>query len=160
MNILGIDPGPQKSAWVLYNGKIPLEFGIDDNIIMAASLQCLCVGADRVAIEMVASYGMPVGKDVFETCVWIGRFMERIWQAGPSMPISHIYRKDIKMNLCHNMRAKDSNIRQALIDRFGPGKDKAIGKKATPGPLYGIKADEWAALAVAVTYYDLLTKGD
>jgi len=52
------------------------------------------------------------------------------------------------------MRAKDANIRQALIDRYGPGKDKAIGQKKTPGPLYGFKSHEWAALAVAVTWMD------
>jgi hypothetical protein len=46
-------------------------------------------------------------------------------------------------------------VRASLIDRFGPYKEKAIGKKATPGPLFGIHADEWSALAIAVTWYDL-----
>ena len=65
-----------------------------------------------------------------------------------------IYRKDVKLHLCGSPRAKDSNIRQALIDRFGPGKEKAIGLKKTPGPLYGVKSHVWAALAVAVTHLD------
>jgi hypothetical protein len=30
----------------------------------------------------------------------------------------------------------------------------AIGRKAAPGPLYGISRDVWSALAVAVTYAD------
>ncbi|MBV8782506.1 MAG: hypothetical protein JO353_14005, partial [Phycisphaerae bacterium] len=51
-------------------------------------------------------------------------------------------------------RAKDGNIRQALIDRFGPTKERAIGKKKSPGPLYGMSGDCWSALAVAVTYAD------
>lgn len=64
---------------------------------------------------MIASYGMPVGKEVFDTCVWIGRFIEAF-----DLEYEYVYRKDEKMNLCHSMKAKDSNIRQALIDRFGP----------------------------------------
>lgn len=40
-----------------------------------------------------------------------------------------------------------------------PGKEKAIGKKATPGPLYGVVGDEWAALAVAVTWWDQVVMG-
>ena len=46
---------------------------------------------------------------------------------------------------------RDANIRQALIDRYGPGKDRAIGRKLSPGPLYGLSGDCWSALAVAVT---------
>ena len=80
---------------------------------------------DELVIEMIASYGMPVGKEVFETCVWIGRFIQvgNIYQKSNS----YIYRKEEKMNLCHSMKAKDSNIRQALIDRFGP-----VGTKKNP----------------------------
>jgi hypothetical protein len=41
-----------------------------------------------------------------------------------------------------------------MIDRFGPGKEKAIGRKATPGPLYGVKKDIWSALAIACYHLD------
>jgi hypothetical protein len=100
---------------------------------------------------MVASYGMPVGATVFETCVWIGRFIQAVCEVGfPAEKIVRIYRKDEKMNLCHSMKAKDSNIRQALIDRFG-----IVGTKKEPGYFYGFKKDMWAAMAVAVTYHDL-----
>lgn len=74
---------------------------------------------------MIASYGMAVGKEVFETCVWIGRFIEiAIFK---NIEVEYIYRKDEKMNLCNSMKAKDSNIRQALIDRFGE-----VGTKKNP----------------------------
>jgi len=158
LTILGIDPGPERSAWLtLVDGK-PAVFGIDDNDDVV-----FLVGAEKqpdiLAIEMIACYGMAVGKSVFETCVWIGRF----WEAS-NCDVVRIYRKakwgptlewpGVCMTLCHNNRAKDSNIRQALIDRFGPGKDKAIGLKKNPGPLYGIKKDIWSALAVAVTCWE------
>lgn len=147
--MLAIDPGPQQSAWVQYMAGAPMKAGISDNDELLRDLyrvwEPLC---EPVVIEMIASYGMPVGRDVFETCLWIGRFME----AADGADL--VYRKDVKMHLCQSPRAKDANIRQALIDRFGPGKEAAIGKKASPGPLYGFKADMWAALAVAVTYAD------
>ena len=104
---------------------------------------------------MVASYGMPVGAEVFETVFWIGRFYERHENEGGR--VARVFRKDVKMHLCGQTKAKDSNIRQALIDRYGPGKEKAIGLKKTPGPLYGIKGDEWQALALACYWLD--TKG-
>jgi hypothetical protein len=95
---------------------------------------------DRCAIEMIASYGMAVGASTFETCVWIGRFTE-VARVEPVL----CYRKDIKLFLCGTMRAKDANVRQALLDFVGPQ-----GTKAKPGTTYGIKSHSWAALAVAV----------
>ena len=47
------------------------------------------------------------------------------------------------------MKAKDSNIRQALMDRFGE-----VGTKKNQGYFYGFKADIWQAFAVCVTYHD------
>ena len=61
---------------------------------------------------------------------------------------------EVKMNLCHSAKANDADIRQALIDRFGPGKQKAIGLKGSPGPLYGVSKHCWAALALAVHGYE------
>lgn len=94
---------------------------------------------------------MAVGQTVFETCVWIGRFKE-IAEAQ-NIKVDYIYRKDEKMNLCYSMKAKDSNIRQALIDRFG-----VVGTKKNPGWFYGFKKDIWAAYAVGITYLDMYLK--
>jgi hypothetical protein len=110
---------------------------------------------DYVVIEMIASYGMAVGQTVFETCVWVGRFMQNSYSR--EIPVERIYRKDIKMNLCGQTRAKDSNIRQALVDRFSYERHAAKGGKGTkadPGFFYGFSKDMWAAYAVGVTYLD------
>lgn len=108
---------------------------------------------DITVIEMVASYGMPVGKEVFDTCVWIGRFTQQADEIGKEY--KYIYRKDEKMNICNSMKAKDSNIRQALIDRFGE-----VGTKKNPGWFYGFKTDIWQAYAVGVTYLDMQKRGE
>ena len=62
-----------------------------------------------------------------------------------------VYRRDVKLFLCQSARANDSNIRAALIDKYGPGKARAVGTKKAQGPLYALKGDTWSALAVALT---------
>lgn len=151
MVIVAIDPGPEQSAILTLRNGMPEDAHILPNWQIASDLETTMPHFDALAVEMIASYGMAVGKDVFETCVWIGRFLEA-W--GNDVTSHRVYRKDVKLHLCQSPRAKDANIRQALIDRFGPGKDKAIGKKAEPGPLYGFKSHMWAALAVACTFHD------
>lgn len=108
-------------------------------------------GEPHCVIEMISSYGMRVGREVFETCVWIGRFMDA-WGDNQHTNANRITRSEVKMELCNTNRANDADVRAALIDLYGPGKAAAIGLKKTPGPLYGFKKDMWAALGVAVTY--------
>jgi len=88
---------------------------------------------------------MAVGAEVFQTCVEIGRFREAAGRHTGEENIQLVFRKDVKIQLCQSMRAKDANIRQSLLDRFGP-----VGTKKVPGPLFGVKSHIWSALAVAV----------
>jgi hypothetical protein len=160
MHVLAIDPGPVESAYVFYDtaSRKPTGFGKRPNADVLSGFASVARegGKWQLVVEMIASYGMPVGAEVFETCVWIGRFIQE-WEhhfdylAHPRPAL--IYRKDVKLRLCGTTKAKDSNIRQRLIDIYG-GKEAAIGCKAKPGPLYKVKADAWAALAVAVAYTD------
>lgn len=154
--IFAIDPGNEKSAYALLDESLkPVEFGILDNDEMIEKVYSLPLDTKHsileqsncdFVIEMVASYGMAVGKEVFETVYWIGRFYEAgVWFRSRN----RIYRMEEKINLCHDSRAKDSNVRQALIDRFG-----AVGTKKSPGWFYGVSKDVWAAIAVGVTYAD------
>lgn len=149
--ILAIDPGPERSAWVEYEQGILAAFGIDSNAALLARIPG--TAADRFAIESIASYGMAVGAEVFETCVWVGRLIQRWEDSAGWTPAQRVYRRDVKLHLCGSARAKDANVRQALIDRYG-GKERAIGRKAAPGPLYGVTSHVWSALAVAVTAAD------
>lgn len=77
--IIAIDPGNKQSAYCVIdcNTLRPLEFGKVDN----EELRNKLVFANEqdwqwAAIEMVASYGMAVGREVFDTVLWIGRFYE------------------------------------------------------------------------------------
>jgi hypothetical protein len=146
--LLAIDPGNEATAYVRLDTETYkiLSYGLMANSDVMNEV--VREGEyENVAIEMIASYGMSVGKTVFDTCVWIGRFAQVAEDLGKKA--YRVYRQDVKMNLCHSTRAKDTNVRQALIDRFG-----GQGTSKTPGPLYGITKDKLAALAVGVTWID------
>lgn len=166
--ILAIDPGNVKSAFCLVDPELkPLAFGKNDNELMYAQIiddivkhvpsEYIDHGLD-VAIEMMQSFGAPVGKTTFETCVWIGQLKERFRDFEPVL----IYRKsDENMTLCHRMTANDSQIKRVLIDRFAPNTPNyGKGTKKEPGWFYGFRADIWQAYAVAVTFHDKYLKGD
>lgn len=148
MRIFAIDPGTTQSGVCLYD----TQKRTFDQVEILDNYQVLDAIVheefDELAIEMIASYGMAVGRETFETCVWIGRFVQLY--CGVDNNWIPVYRKDVKSFLCGDMKANDSNIRQAVIDLFG-GKDKAIGKKSNPGTLYGVKSHIWSSVAVALT---------
>ena len=161
MRILGIDPGNALTAYALIEMPefrlIRFEKIANEELRERRISELEGEGIDDIAIEMVASYGMPVGREVFETCVWIGRFMEFL--AERCRDAHWIYRAEEKMTLCKSMKAKDGNIRQALIDRYAKFDLKnGKGTKSNPDIFYGVSADVWQAIAVAVTYYEKVSE--
>ena len=155
MIILAIDPGSVSSSLVQYDTRADTLRG-RGTMVNTELLEAMRAGfgsnVDQVVIERVEGYGMPVGVDIFETVYWSGIFTEAVHP----VPVARIGRKAVKIHLCGTARAKDPNVRAALLDRFGG--ESAKGTKAAPGPLHGIRADEWAALAVAVTWSDQQTE--
>jgi len=155
--ILAIDPGCIESAYVLLDPKDlkPVEFGKIENSLLLEKI-LYEFNFKELAIEMIDSFGMAVGKEVFETVFWIGRFWEAvIAETNCCDKATKIYRQDEKLNLCGSKRAKDGNIRLSLIDRFAQHDLKnGKGTKDKPDWFYGFKADIWQAYAVAVTYCD------
>lgn len=150
--IIAIDPGNRQSAYCVIdcNTLRPLEFGKVDN----EELRNKLVFANEqdwqwAAIEMVASYGMPVGREVFDTVLWIGRFYQTL---NACCSVRLLCRIEEKRHICHNTRANDAAIRRALIDRFADHDLKnGRGTKKAPDFFYGFKADIWAAYAVGLT---------
>ena len=98
MRILAIDPGNQQSAYALLDADLrPVKFAKKPNDeVMKDCITILEENTAVVVIEMIASYGMAVGKEVFDTCLWIGRFIERLAPETYKL----IYRREEKENLC------------------------------------------------------------
>lgn len=150
MTILAIDPGPTHSAFVVWDGEAIHRASKWPNSELLSNIPCLGKTVDYVACELIQCYGMPVGKEVFDTAYFSGRIWERVVSmADNAGHFSLVSRRDVKLHLCGQARAKDGNIRQALIDRFG-----AKGTKKEPGLTYNLKADTWQAFALAVTCFD------
>lgn len=149
--LLAIDPGPFESAYITINtdSRKPIDFGKVLNRDLRVIIDHGIIFHDAV-IEMVASYGMAVGAEVFETVLWAGRFTEQITlQTGHEPTL--IKRNPIKVHHCHSSQARDSNIRQALVDRFAYGQpNHGKGTNKAPGWFHGFHSDIWAAYALAV----------
>jgi len=180
MEFLSIDAGTTESACILVKDDMQDVMKVEYHAILPndAMLRIIEEHYKLLVIEEVTHMGMPVGRDVFETVRWGGRFEQAAVAKGGI--VTYIPRTRIKINMCGSAKAKDSNIRQALIDRYG-GDETAIGGKkckdcygkgwrgrfhdpcnlcdgtgwkSKKGQLYGITSHVWSALAVAVTYID------
>lgn len=175
MNVLAIDPGPLYSAFVEFDGEQVTGYGHTPNDMVFEVLDLDPHSSRRLACEFIQNMGMAAGKELFETAFWVGRFVER-WMRHPRGGYKLVYRTEVKMHLCGSTKARDPNVRQALIDRYG-GDSVAIGGKrcivckgkgwvgrgrptcdecsgsgyeTMPGPLANISGHCWQALAVAV----------
>ncbi len=148
MIVIGIDPGTRESGYVVWDGKKILDKGIMRNELLLDDIR----GAFRATsgtyyvVEGVQYFGKPVGSDIFETCYFIGRIMEAAVIPIEGQQRHLVYRKDVKLFLCGTVRAKDKDVRQALIDR--------LGKEVTKG----VASHVWSALSVAVYYYQILVE--
>jgi len=151
MILMAIDPGTTLSAYLVLDtatyeivdkGKVE-----NDNLMELVKTGYF----DMMAVECFQSFGMGVGQTVFNTAYYIGRLMQVA--EGLGSKVRMVYRSEVKMHHCHTMKAKDGNIRQALIDRFGEP-----GTKKNPGKLYGVSKDIWSALAIAVMVADTMNQ--
>lgn len=161
MTTIGIDPGTRQSAICVFSEKGILHCSMFDNEITCGKVIELCdrYDPDKVFVEDIVSYGMPVGRDTFETVKYIGMLMVRLWDNR----IEHelVERPVIKEHHCLNRLAKDKNVTAALVDRFDPMREfgkYGKGTKKKQGPFYGFSGyDMWSSCAIAVYGYDKVT---
>ena len=135
--ILAIDPGNIQSGYVVveHDGeeiRRVLEAGKIENPAVTDMLdRKLYANCIDVAIEMIAGMGMTVGQEVFDTCVWIGRFWEIALRSGGYEP-KRIYRREEKLNLCGSLSAKDANIRPSSTATRPVSRISARARRKTP----------------------------
>lgn len=159
--ILALDPGSSETGWATIDDSGRVEGGKMANDRVLVDLREEALSFDVVAVEFPGAWGISTQSavQVMETIWWIGRFTE----AALPVELVRVTRDAVKRQLLDkvNVPKADAVIRGLLIDRYAAiagdplgGKTAAIGTKAKPGPLYGIKADAWAALALAVAHLE------
>lgn len=141
--IFAIDPGTKVSGWADLRDGAVIDSGVLSNEELVQRLDSVWFDGCELAVERFEARGMPMGDESLETILWTGRFIQS-WRRPEE--VIRVKRSDVKLALCGTTRAKDANIRQALIDKLGPP-----GTKKNPGPTYGVTSHAWAALGVAVT---------
>lgn len=160
MIVIGIDPGPTKSGFVIFDGTCIVE--ADEAYENAELLDFLRdTKVDGVVIERVQFYGRLFGATVLDTVWWSGRFHEAAQQAGSV--VHRVYWNDVKRQFVPGARIDavtgkkkkitERDVQLGVIDRFG-GKAAAVGTKKAPGPLKILKTHAWSAMALAVWWWD------
>jgi Holliday junction resolvasome RuvABC endonuclease subunit len=150
MKILAIDPGTDKSGVVMLSDQgIEWAHEMKNELVLSNIMHKYKY---YICCEDIESMGMPIGKTTIQTIKWMGRFEQanqltniNVWQ--------YVTRRQVKLELCGNMRAKDKNVVQAIKDlapAVGGGKDPAKGTKAQTGVFYGMSGHCWQALAVGI----------
>lgn len=158
MMIFAIDPGSTQSAYCMMGeDALPIAFDKVPNLDIVALLRNYGKSRPVVVIERVASYGMPVGREVFDTCEWIGRYTQVAKDLA--LDVEYILRQEEKLHICKSPKANDATIRKALIDRFAKHDFKTgKGNSHNPDFFYNFRADIWAAFSVGVVYLCKLNK--
>lgn len=143
VNVVGIDPGTYESAAVKIRfNNLSCEISdliYADNTAVLEKLKDMTHDCDLVTIEMISSRGAPVGKSVFLTCLWIGRFMEHV---ANLQSIHFLSRPEVNYLMCGRRTVSDSIIRNKLINTYAE-------KFNDTQRLRDIKYDLWLALAAA-----------
>ena len=145
--VLGIDPGSSESGYALVNPQYGCwEAGKISNIVLLDRLGLGSMQPSAVCVESIQSYGMPVGRSVFETCYQIGAILEVCRQA--CIPTYLYPRQEYARAICGSVKVTDAILRQALLLRFG-----GDGKNEPLAALRG-NTDKRSAFAVACYHLD------
>jgi len=157
MRVWAIDPGPEQSGWVVILGEPERPEVLAHGLTPNADLLGMLRAAPRVhlvAIERIVPWARQAGHALVDTCVWIGRFWQAAEDAGARVLL--VPRNDVARWLTGDRQAPKRAVRDELVHRYGPGRERAVGRKAAPGPLYGLRVHEYDALALACYVADAM----
>lgn len=132
MNILALDPGPEKTGWVLYDGGEPVKWGCDPNHAVLALRFYKDYQSPHVAIEEVVSYGLGFDKHLRDTIAWAATFAYAYGGAeavsASTGRVTWVPRAAVKRHFgVAQGQNVDSSVRKAIIDHYG-------GRKAIAPP--------------------------
>lgn len=157
--IMGIDPGPEVHGVVIYDATARRVLWSRK---ASPTWEAIAVAVEhnvgRVVIERPAAMGT-IGPGI------VGHMLDTAWEAGrlSSMltgqgDVHTITRREVLRHLgvLSGTGSADSRVRRACIaDHESPGGPPAVGRKATPGPLYGVSSHAWQALGAVLAWLEM-----
>ena len=160
MIVLGIDPGPETHGVVLYDVGERRVYLAGSRIHSADLPELLANDLDRiraVVIERPAAMGpMGAGK--------VGHMLDTAWAAGElaavcrglGFPVHTMTRREVLRGLgvLSGSGSSDARVRAACIADHGGTQAAAVGRKASPGPLYGVSSHAWQALGLVLAWLE------
>ena len=165
MIVLGIDPGPETHGAVLYDSearrvlwssKATTTAGL---LVRLNKMAAQGIRPRHAVIERPAVMGT-LGPGV------VGHMLDTAWEAGKlavycyehyNYFLETMTRREVLRHLgvLSGKGSSDSRVRAACIaDHETPGGPPAVGRKATPGPLYGVSSHGWQALGLVLAWLE------
>jgi len=95
----------------------------------------------------------------------VGHMLDTAWEAGglayggtvAGCTVHTMTRREVlrALGVLSGLGSSDSRVRAACIaDHETPGGPPAVGRKATPGPLYGVSSHAWQALGLVLAWLE------
>lgn len=162
MIVLGIDPGPQTHGAVVYDTDARRVLWSSKAITSYNVIEWLILERmkpDAIVIERPAAMGaLGVGivGHMLDTAWQAGALWGQLWQVWKRAPHTMTRREVLRaLGVLSGTGSSDARVRAACIaDHETPGGPPAVGRKATPGPLYGVSSHGWQALGLVLAWLE------
>jgi hypothetical protein len=158
MICIGIDPGPEYSAYVVTDEYEPMYCAKVENSNMRGLLVNGNIIDNHVARLVIE---VPVcrkwsGQSICITAIWVGIFLSA-WPRMAQAMVDMLTRQAVRMHTV-GKKATDASIREYLIERFDKDsfERNKSGVYVDKGSTYfaGFHDDIWQAYALVVTFLD------
>jgi hypothetical protein len=132
--ILGLDPGPSETGYVVYDGHVIVSGHEANGTVLERVRRCAAnPEADILAAETFRHYGphRPIGKTVLDGMFWLGRFYQE-WLGlfgRTESTVRLVSNPDIRHHFC-GRQCNESAIHAAVKQRLGEAETKGINKHA------------------------------
>jgi len=159
MVVVGVDPGPVTHGVVIYDATARrVLWSCKASPTWEATDKAIRYSVGRIVIERPAAMGgLGTGK--------VGHMLDTAWEGGrmtanfqlAGIPVHEMTRRQVlrELGVMSGTGSADSRVRRACIaDHETPGGPPAVGRKATPGPLYGVSSHAWQALGAVLAWLE------
>ena len=146
MTIIGIDPGPEFSALVEWDGEkfIDKAYMLNVDILYHLSVVSPCT----IGIEQIRGYGLSVGNSTFDTCFWSGKFA--LQGEMCKSKVFMIPRIDVLTHFNIPRKGSDRWLKEKLVDEYPTTFKQAKRNKSGSLSVKGWNDHHYAAFGIAI----------